>query len=314
MARGTGGRGAGKAAEAGKAAGAGGTGPAGETGPAGDSDARFDEAVAALIFGFLPWLREALPERWGSVDSEVPHNSMGQLLADITFVSGLTFEKMCNVPPASYAEAKRSYDALGEESGLALDCICFHGSSREAVEAIHEGGFDPTLLTEFACGKGAYVSQVLPVAVGYAKPDKDGLLWANYGRARLGDPNDIPVGSRGQTDFGVRADGRPRMTLTNRSRTYWCLKEPARQFISNGLVAWSVRTDVRPSDYALLNMIYPRQVWLEMKQKIPGLVRHKQRLLAEHARAQRKARARACWNAAVGRRTQPARLGKRARG
>jgi hypothetical protein len=39
----------------------------------------------------------------------------------------------------------------------------------------------------------------------YAELDEDDLLWVVYGRAHLGNPAEIPVGSRGQTDFGVRA-------------------------------------------------------------------------------------------------------------
>lgn len=283
-----------------------------EDSPAGE-DALFDRAVQALVFGFLPWLQEAFPERWGGdeIDGEIP---VEELLQDITFVSGLSFERMCGELPASYAARKAAYDEFAAEHGLALDCVCFHGSTRGAVRAIHEEGFDAARLRGFAFGKGAYVSQLLAVALSYATRDEDGLLWATYGRARLGDPYDTPVGSKGQTDFGVGADGRPRVTLTNPTRTYWCLKDPARQFLGVGYLAFSIRTDTRPSDFALCNMLYPQEVWADMKKNIPGLVPYKQRLLARRQRERRKAQASAAWTAALGRRVQPPRRAKRQRG
>jgi hypothetical protein len=223
-----------------------------------DEASRMDEARAALIWGFLPWLRQAFPDRW-DLEQDQPVNTMGQILADIAYVSGYTFAELCCEPSDSHGAWKQAFDAFGAEHKMQESCIAFHGSSWEAVEAIHEYGFDPQRCKEGAYGNGEYVSQLLSVALAYATPDKDGLLWAVYGRAHLGEPQEIAVGSRGQTDFGVRADGTRHVTLTNPQRTYWCLSEPRRQFFSNGFVGFWINTEERPSDFALLNMLYPRR-------------------------------------------------------
>jgi hypothetical protein len=280
-----------------------------------DEAERMDQARAALIWGFLPWLRQAFPDRW-DLEQEQPVNTMGQILADIRHVSGYFFAEMCVEPPRSYASWKRAFDAFCKEHKMEESeggCIVFHGSSRQAVHAIRDKGFDPERFKEGQYGNGAYVSQLLTVALVYAEPDEDGLLWAVYGRAHLGDPHETPVGSRGQTDFGVRADGTRHVTLTNPQRTYWCLSEPRRQFIAKGFVGFGINTEERPSDFALLNMLYPPAVWQQMKERIPGLVAYKQRLLAKKKREQRKASRNAAWAEEVGSRAQPPRAAKRTR-
>lgn len=287
---------------------------------------RVHKAQAALIYGFLPWLEKAFPERWGDDDARSAL-CMPQILADVTHVSGYSMELLCAEPPETYAAWKGAFDAFGKEHfskpeqapGAGLGCICFHGSTRAAVEAIYEHGFDPERCREGAYGGGpgkpcAYVSNLLSVALMYSKPDEDGLLWAVYGNGHLGDPSDIPVGTPGQTDFGVRADGTPHVTLTNPPRSYWCLSDPRRQFIASGTIAFSIATDKRPSDFALREMLYPPAVWLQMRERIPGLVAYKQRLLAQDKRERRKARRNAAWAADVGCRTQPPRAAKRERG
>ena len=285
---------------------------------------RVHKAQAALIYGFLPWLEKAFPERWGDDDARSAL-CMPQILADVTHVSGYSMELLCAEPPETYAAWKGAFDAFGKEHfskpeqgpGAGLGCICFHGSTRAAVEAIYEHGFDPERCREGAYGGGpgkpcAYVSNLLSVALMYSKPDEDGLLWAVYGNGHLGDPSDIPVGTPGQTDFGVRADGTPHVTLTNPPRSYWCLSDPRRQFIASGTIAFSIAK--RPSDFALREMLYAPAVWLQMKERIPGLVAYKQRLLAQDKRERRKARRNAAWAADVGCRTHLPRAAKRERG
>lgn len=255
---------------------------------------RLQQAQAALCAGFLPWLEKAFPERWDPNGWKCENND--QLCADIEYVSGYSFELLCADRQSSYAAQKQAFDAFAQENfsrpeqlaGCSEGKICFHGSSRESVQAIHEGGFDSSLWKEGAYGNGGYVSPFLSVALAYSELDDDvvrhkspaGLLWAAYGRAHLGDPVDIPVGTRGQTDFGVREDGTRHMTLTNPARTYFCVRDP-RQFLATGFFAFKIRFDQRPSDFALRNMIYHPKVWLQMTQCIPGLVEYKKNLLKE---------------------------------
>jgi hypothetical protein len=104
-------------------------------------------------------------------------------------------ELLCAEPPETYAAWKETFDAFGKEHfsqpeqapGAGLGCICFHGSTRAAVEAIYEHGFDPERCKEGAYGGGpgkpcAYVSILLSDALMYSKPDEEPLREAKRWR------------------------------------------------------------------------------------------------------------------------------------
>lgn len=274
-----------------------------------EDDAR-QEFRAALMFGFWNLLEKAFPDRY-SFTEDYPIPTIEQVLADIEYLTGYKMMKMYTSIPASYNQRKLAFEAFRVEHKMPLDVICFHGSSAAAVMAIHNNGFDPTLVKRNLFGSGAYISTQLIIALAYSQRDENGELWVVYGRAHIGDPVDIPVGSEGQTDFGVRKDGTRQFTSTCPSREFFCLGQPQQQFISNGYIRFSISTDEKPSDFALCNVLYPQVVWEEMKQRIPGLVAYKQRLLKEETRKKRKARRTAAWTTQVGIRKQPSRAAKR---
>ena len=245
-----------------------------------DQEARMHESRAALICGSRPLMRKAFPDRWDRWQQEQQEHAIAQVFEDITSASGYIFTEVCIEPSESYEHWKPAFDAFGKEHKMETSSIVFHGSSREAVLAIHAEGFDPERVRMVHHGRGPYVTHDLFEALAFAEPDENGVLWVVYGRAHLGDPQDIPVGIDGQTDFGVRADGAPIVTLTNPTRIYWCLSDPKRQFISNGFMGFRVKMDERPSDFALIHMCYTPAVWDEMKARLPGLAAYKRRLLA----------------------------------
>ena len=281
-----------------------------------------EESRAALMFGFLDLLATAFPERYGEAYADVYNTAVeqfSQLLADIKYVSGYKFTALCTDEPATYKERKQAFDVFGETHKMDVEpCICFHGSSYASVTKIHANGFNPALCTaEGAYGGGpekpcAYVSQYLSDALVYAQIDEIDTLWVVYGRAHLGNPSEVPIGSKGQTDFGVHADGRPIITLKNESASYWCLSDPQRQFISNGFMGFRIASEL--SDFALLHMTYPPAVWKRMTEELPELVAYKQGLVAKEKRAKHKARRHAAWAAQVGSRQQPPRSAKRKQG
>jgi len=281
-----------------------------------DFAARMEETINALIVGFLPSLKKCFPQRWSFQDPKL--KCVDEIIADIAYVSGYKMEVAYPERSALYTDWKAAFETFREVHKMPESCITFHGSSRASVEAIHEHGFDPECCKEGAYGNGAYVSHRLSVALAYAKPDKDGLLWAVHGRAHLGDPSEIPIGIKGQTDFGVRKDGTRQVTLTNPARTYWCLSDPLRQFISGGFIGFRIATDKRPTDFALVSTMYAPEVWQAMKDQIPGIAAYKQGLLEKQERkahkqrrsAARNAARHAAWAAEVGSRAQPPRAVK----
>jgi len=275
-----------------------------------EEDDTRQEFCTVLMFGFWSLLEEVFPYRY-SLTEEYPFPTIDQVLVDIEHLTGCKMMKMYTSIPASYKQRKLAFEAFRAEHKMPLDAICFHGSSPEAVMAIHNDGFDPTLVKRELYGSGAYISTHLLIALTYSQRDENGELWVVFGRAHIGYPDDIPVGSEGQTDFGVRKDGTRIFTSTDPSRKIFCLGQPQQQFISNGYIRFSIRTDEKPSDFALCNVIYPQVVWEEMKQRIPGLVAYKQRLLKEETRKKRKARRTAAWTTQVGIRKQPSRAAKR---
>jgi len=245
---------------------------------------RLQQAKAALIAGLLPWLTKGVPEHW---DTKGRHSlSNEQLFADIKQLTGFSFDYVCAEEPDSAKKA--AFDAFAQEHCRVPEQLgepgvfCYHGSSRENVHAIHENGFDPSRYNEGAYGTGGYVSTLLPVALSYAaleEVEDGGCLWVAFGRAHFGDRiSEIPIGTRGQTDFGVREDGTRHTTLTNPVRSYFCLSQP-RQFLVLGYLGFTVNFKIRPSDFALQNMVYSPALWRRMTESQPGLVAYKQNLL-----------------------------------
>lgn len=273
-------------------------------------DSRMDQAKASLMWGFLGLLNRAFPERW-NMEEDGPVLTMKQIMADVTYVSGYKLDMLCIDVPEAYKHSKPAFEAFAKKHKMKEPgCICFHGSNFLSVTAIHDHGFDLERCKEGRFGNGAYVSPHLMHALVYAEPDIDDTLWTVFGYAHLGHPAQIPVGSQGQTDFGVRADGMPNMTLRDPEQTYFCLRD-AHAFLSHGFMGFKLVE--KPSDFALLHMTYAPKVWQSMQQRIPGLVAYKQSLIAKEKRRIRKARRQAAWAAAVGSREQPSRSVKRKR-
>jgi len=278
--------------------------------------ARMADLREALMWGFFDVLALAFPERYG-LDAPLP--PFTQMLEDIEYASGYKFSALCNEETATYKDRKGAFDVFGETHKMVIDPpFCFHGSSYESVQEIYNDGFDLALCTaEGAYGGGpgmpcAYVSQYIREALVYSRMDEKNLLWVVYGPAHIGDPEKIPVGSKGQIDFGVYPDGSPILTTTNANKTYWCLSQPRQQFCSEGFVGFRIASKL--SDFALLHMMYPPAVWKRMTEAVPELVAYKQVLIAKAKSEGRKADRQAAWAARVGSRKQPPRAAKSKQG
>jgi hypothetical protein len=283
-------------------------------------EARMADLREALMWGFYDVLALAFPARYKVDDvQDPPLPPFKQMLEDIEYASGYKFSALCNEETATYKDRQKEFDVFGETHKMVIDPpFCFHGSSYESVEKIYNDGFDLALCTaEGAYGGGpgmpcAYVSQYLREALVYSRIDEKNMLWVVYGRAHIGDPEKIPVGSKGQIDFGVYPDGRPILTTTNANKTYWCMSQPRQQFCSEGFVGFRIASKL--SDFALLHMTYPPAVWKRMTEEIPELVAYKQGLVAKAESEGRKAHRQAAWAAQVGRRKQPPRAAKSKQG
>jgi hypothetical protein len=242
--------------------------------------ADLQESQSALCAGFLPWLEQSFPEPWDPAGWQVKNNV--QIMADIEYVSGYKLEMLCPEIQESYASQKQLFDAFAQEnfrrpeqlSAGGEDAICFHCSSRESVDTIWQGSFDFSLWGQY--GNSGYVSTLLSVALAYSQPDDEGCVWAAYGCAHLG--TDIPVCSKGQTDFGVRDDNTRHVTLTNPQRTYYYVSDPL-QFVAKGYVAFSIRFDQLPSDFSLRYMYYSPALCRKMTECMPVLVAYNRHLL-----------------------------------
>ena len=237
------------------------------------------------------------------------------MLEDIQYASGYRFSALCTDETATYNDRKKVFDVFGEKHKMFIDPpFCFHGSSYQSVSKIYDDGFDLALCTaEGVYGGGpkkpcAYVSQYIRQALVYSMMDENDMLWVVYGRAHIGNPLEIPVGSKGQIDFGVHADGRQILTTTNPDKTYWCMSQPRDQFCSEGFMGFRIASEL--SDFALLHMTYPPAVWKRMTKELPGLVAYRQGLVAKAKKEHRKA----AWAAQVGSRKQPPRAAKRKQG
>jgi hypothetical protein len=126
--------------------------------------------------------------------------------------------------------------------------------------------------------------------------------------------NQIPVGSQGQKNFGVRPDGTPHMTLRSPDWLIYCLKDEA-AFRPLGILGFDIPK--QPSDFALVRHRYHPDAWARMKTRFPGLVEHKQKLVAARNKQMQKKRAehrkalrKKAWMAKVGTRPKSSRTGK----
>jgi hypothetical protein len=244
-----------------------------------DDEERISTAREALKCGFWSMLKDAFPERW----TEWPEASdMKLLFEDIEKATGYVFEEVSFASSSTrlfHALRAKNFSTSPEE--YAGPVVAWHGSSKAGVWGISERGFDEKRLRPGAFGNGVYVSPDAFVALLYAEPCKDGKLCVLFGNAHLGDLARIPVGSRGQTDFGRHADGADVLTLRNSAASYFCMKcENANdgQLLRRGVMVFSIDTSQPPSDFALCHMYYPPAVWAKFKQNVPGIVARRMRL------------------------------------
>jgi hypothetical protein len=160
----------------------------------------------------------------------------------------------------------------------------FHGTSGDGTLSICADGMNLDMYKCGYYGKGMYVTPEIQYAIPYCKskrlPSGKRLLCVVFGFAEFGmPPEKVPVGSKDQEDFGRLDDGREICVASNEDQTYFCLKEEA-QFMPIGFFVFSIDTKKLPSDFALRHMIYPEDVWAQMKENIPGLVERKEMLKA----------------------------------
>lgn len=254
---------------------------------------------SALMWGFMPLLTLAFPDRYKIDDDDRPYLPINQLQKDIAHVSGYHLQVAEIDLPSTYQKMKEKHDVFGREHNMPPSSITFHGSDFTSVFLILNEGFNPSLSKEGLFGNGPYVTPHAEDALEYARFDSKNILWIVFGKSHLGH-YPIPLGSKGQRDFGKRADGTPNTTLCSPDMRYFCLSDPE-AWISQGLMGFSIPE--KPSDFALVHMRYRPDVWNDMKTRFEGLVQYKNNLLRE----ERKKRKAEKWTAKVGSRKQPTR-------
>jgi hypothetical protein len=273
-------------------------------------------ARTSLECGFWLALNACFPARWplepaGDASDEREEH----LYTDIEHATGYKF-----VMARFASTSEQLFKAFEEQhfstrpEGYAGPVVVWHGSSEEGVHGIIERGFDAKLSKRDLYGGGAYLSAEAFVALMYAQAGKDGLFHVVFGKAHLGNVENIPVGSPGQIDFGTHADGADVLTLRNEVCSYFCIKcENANdgQFQRRGVMSFSIDTTKLPSDFALCNMTYPAAVWEEFKKNVPGIVARKMRLQAKGEKGLvRKKLLVSAWRSSVGRRAPLPRAAK----
>jgi hypothetical protein len=258
-----------------------------------------------LIAGFMHFLLQAFPDRYkGLADDEmiVQGNVISlhkqpkllaldpqQIIADIQHVTGYKLCVVLNDELTTYQEMKKAHDDFGKKHNMPNNRII----------------------------TGAYVTESGEIALQYAQPDVKLRQYILVGFSHLGfmkGENQIPVGSQGQTDFGVRPDGTPHMTLRSKDWLYYCLKHKD-AFHSFGILGFDIPE--QPSDFALEHNRYNPDAWKIMKKRFPGLKEHKQNLVAarkkqirkESAKKRKAVRTKA-WTAKVGTRPKSSHTGK----
>ena len=159
----------------------------------------------------------------------------------------------------------------------------YHGSTVEAIFDIFENGFDKD--KEGTYGKfcsGVYTTNDLETALLYSTPfchgsipDMQVAVWAGYAHVGNTDMTDdyaghllhIPVGQENQTAWGAKDNGEDVVALSNPERTIFCTKynrvenEHEAQLMTVGRFLFSCNTNLYPSNFALLHMRWPIQLW-----------------------------------------------------
>jgi hypothetical protein len=236
-----------------------------------------------LIAGFKDVLLRAFPDRYKRL-KQPKFLALGsqQIIADIQHATGYKLCDVLNDELTTYQEMKKAHDDFGKRHNMPKNrIITFHGSTLSSLSAIRQEGFDPEKSIRNRWGKGAgYVTECGKIALRFAQPDKMHRQYILGGFSHLGfmkGENQIPVGSQGQTDFGVRADGTSHTTLRSRDGKLYCLKYGV-AFESKVILGFKIPE--QPSKFALTHSMYHPDAWRSMKTRFPGLVEHKQKLVA----------------------------------
>ena len=252
-----------------------------------------------LISGFMDLLSQVF-KRYDSVDgNDIPYDAQPWFLAltsqqvidDVFHVTGYKL-KYAEIDEVANNKSKKEHDAFGKQHKMPeYPDITFHGSTLPSLRAIRQEGFDPNKSIRKMWGEGAYVTEHGEIALQYAEPDDQHMQYILVGLSHLGfmqGENQIPVGSQGQKNFGVRPDGTPQMTLRSPDWLIYCLKDEA-AFRPLGILGFDIPK--QPSDFALVRNRYHPDAWASMKTRFPGLVEHKQKLVAAHNKQMEEMRA-----------------------
>jgi len=150
---------------------------------------------------------------------------------------------------------------------------------------IFQNGFDTSQNGKYdgKFGQGVYTTTDLEIALLYSIPFSNGVDpfimqvavwagWAHVGNIDMkdndaGHPLHIPVGKFNQTDWGVKDNGKEVVALSNEDRTIFCTQyarvetEDKAQLMTVGRFLFSCNTNLYPSNFALLHMRWPIQLW-----------------------------------------------------
>jgi hypothetical protein len=243
-------------------------------------------SLVALKIAWCDLMRVLNPDKWERPIDEV-EITLEEMKQQIREAAGLELAHSiwttCSDDTKQRLRDFREKHGFGDEvSDTAV--FMFHGTSCEAALNICTDGMNLDLYQCGRYGKGGYVTQEIQYAIPYCKssrlPCGKRLFSVVFGLAEFGMPAEkAPVGSKDQEDFGRSDDGREICVSRNKAANYWCLKY-AQQFTPLGFLVFSMNTKTLPSDFALRHMIYPEDVWAEMKENIPGLVERKEMLKA----------------------------------
>lgn len=242
--------------------------------------------LGTLMIGWYDLMRVLDPDKWKRPFDEV-EITLEEMMEQIRQAAGLELDHSlwttCSDDTIKrFADFTKKHGTGGKISDTKV--FMFHGTSPEAALRICKDGMNLDMCKCSLYGKGIYVTQEIQYAIPYCKssrlPCGKRLFSVVFGFAEFGmDAEKVPVGSKDQEDFGHLHDGREICVVRNKAANYWCLKY-AQQFRPLGFLVFSIDTKTPPSDFALRHMIYPEDVWAEMKENIPGLVERKEMLKA----------------------------------
>lgn len=242
--------------------------------------------LGTLMIGWCDLMRVLDPDKWNRPFDEVKI-TLEEMKEQIRQAAGLELDH--SIWTTCSDDTRKRFEDFSKKHGTGgkfsdTKVFMFHGTSCEAALNICADGMNLDMYKCGLYGKGIYVTQEIQYAIPYCKssrlPCGKRLFTVVFGFAELGMPEEnVPVGSRDQEDFGRSDDGREICVSRNKAANYWCLKY-AQQFRPLGFYVFSMNTKTLPSDFALRHMIYPEDVWAEMKENIPGLVERKETLKA----------------------------------